>query len=65
MADLPPKQAAVLAFIKRRLKAGWAFPGYREIANHMGWKNDSSAVDCLERLKWRGLLPGTETSDGQ
>lgn len=59
MIDVPPRQAAALAFIHERLAQGRPFPTNREIADHMGWKNESSANDCLRRLQWRGLLPGT------
>ena len=54
--DLPPQQARVLAFIVATLGKRGRFPTGREIANHMGWRGEQSAYDCMCRLEWRGKL---------
>lgn len=53
---LPPKQQAVLEFIQGELDAGRKFPTVGSIAKFMGWANEGSAYDCLNRLAWRGAL---------
>lgn len=45
-----PKRAAVLEFIKAELRAGRTFPTTERVAAHMGWKNTSSAFNCLDNL---------------
>lgn len=57
--EIPPRQAAVLEFIKDKTANGGRFPRLSEIADHLGWQNENSARDCLERLVWRGLLKRT------
>lgn len=53
---LPRRQVEVLALIDARLSKSRPFPSLREIADAMGWKNEASAADCLNRLVWRGKL---------
>ena len=53
---LPPRQAAVYDFIIARTANGGRFPSMREIVDQMGWQDDHSARDCLERLTFRGKL---------
>ena len=45
-----PSKERVLAFIKDEVAAGRGFPNAVRIATHMGWKNESSAYDCLYSL---------------
>jgi SOS-response transcriptional repressor LexA len=59
---LPPRQAELLAFIRARIAADAPLPTQREIADYMGWKNESSAADALMRLAWRGAIPPEWTS---
>lgn len=51
-----PQQDAVLAYIKRKTRNGRPFPRPTDIAQHMGWANEASARNCLERLLHRGKL---------
>jgi hypothetical protein len=55
-AAVPQRQQQVLDFIDAQLKAGKPFPGTGAIARHMGWKAEASALDCLYRLAWRGMV---------
>jgi hypothetical protein len=47
-----PKRKRVLEYIEAELKAGHTFPSMRRIADHMGWQNESSARDAVEKLCW-------------
>lgn len=59
MTKPSPQQARVLDFIKARDGVGQPFPTRREIADHMGWKNVSGALDCLHALSANGYLERT------
>jgi hypothetical protein len=50
-----PQRDRVLAFIKERV-AHNGFPSMREIADHMGWKNKSGAIDACHYLVAEGHL---------
>ena len=51
---LPTRQAQLLAFIDQRIAETGKFPSGSEMCLHMGWKNEGSVYDCLNRLVWRG-----------
>ncbi len=53
---LPPKRLAVYDFIKAKTQSENEFPTSSDIAAHMGWKNITSANDCLNALVGRGLV---------
>lgn len=52
---IPPRQAAVLEFIRREVGVGGRFPHAGSIARYMGWTDDR-VHDCLERLVFRGAV---------
>ncbi len=56
---LPDKQQQVYDYITSEVDAGKRFPSMHAIARFMGWKSDSSAIDCLDRLVYRGKLRRT------
>lgn len=56
MMDLSPQRAAVLDFIRRRVRTGRGFPTRGEIARHMGWKNETSVYQVLQALHGLGHL---------
>lgn len=59
MKALTHRQEAVLDFIKREDAAYGRLPTAQRIAQYMGWKNDSSARECLQRLAQKGHLEST------
>lgn len=59
LGPLPSRQAAVLDFIVQQIQDGRRFPAAITIARHMGWSQESSARNCLERLQWRGKVKRT------
>jgi hypothetical protein len=50
------QQSKVLGFATEEVREGRPFPTLRKIASHMGWKNETSARDCLRKLEWRGKV---------
>lgn len=52
MIPLTKQQARALAFIASRK----VFPSLLDIAGHVGWKNASSARECLETLVCKGMV---------
>lgn len=56
VGTIAPRQAELLAFIDETLSQKKRFPSPAEMAQHMGWKNEGSVFDCLDRLVWRGYL---------
>lgn len=56
MEPLSEKQREVLEFIRRCVKENGVFPNATAVAVHMGWKNETSASDCLSRLAAKGYL---------
>ena len=62
---LPAQQQKALDYIRAVVAASGKFPSLREIADHMGWRVESSALDCLCRLQWRGRVVREPVSLGQ
>ncbi len=46
----PPQRAKALAFIQAESTKPRGFPTVKQIAAHMGWRNEQSARDCLSGL---------------
>ena len=42
-----PRRTQAFEFIQAEIAAGRSFPSAQSLANHMGWKHQSSARDCL------------------
>ena len=61
----PPQRATVLAFIKAEVAAGHPFPAPRDIAKHMGWRNEGSAREVLQKLAADGHLTMRRIRDGR
>lgn len=57
-----PRTAEALEFIRGFVRLRKRFPRNDEIASHMGWKNDTSATDCLTRLVVQGHIVRHEES---
>ncbi len=51
-----PPRVEVLRFIRDRVWAGNGFPTYQEIAQHMGWRQLSTARETLRLLAAEGYL---------
>ncbi len=49
---LTPSQCKVLVFISSQEK----IPSMKAIASHVGWKTNSSALDCLQTLVCAGYV---------
>lgn len=56
MSRPAPNREKLLRFIKAEIAAGRPFPSKRALAEHMGWKNQSSAADALWALVRVGHL---------
>lgn len=54
----PKQQRYVLAFCRRRMKAGKGFPEIDEIRRYMGWQTRQAVSDCLGRLEAKGMVRG-------
>lgn len=50
--ELTPQRLKLLEFVAGREP----FPSRREIADHMGWKNESSAGEVIRWLAYHGLV---------
>ena len=62
---LPGQRQRVLDFIKAELAAGRSWPSIDTITSHMGWKERTSAINCLQKLCLTdGMLRRTWISDG-
>lgn len=61
---LPARQAEMLALIDDALASDGRFPTLATLTRAMGWKNEASARDCLDRLVWRGKLTRARNSAG-
>ncbi len=46
----PPRRAQLLAFVRLFVEDEGRWPTAREMANHMGWKNEGSVGDALSGL---------------
>lgn len=55
-SHLPLRQRQLLEFIDATLRTEKRFPRVAEMRDFMGWKNDTSVYDCLDRLRWRGYV---------
>ena len=53
---LGKSRRAAYQFIRDEVAAGRGFPSHTAIAEHMGWKNVGSAIDCLSALVRHRLL---------
>lgn len=49
-----PRTDEALEFIRGFVRLRKRFPRPDEISDHMGWKNRTSAIDCLTRLVVQG-----------
>lgn len=57
-----PRTNEALEFIRGFVRLRKRFPRNDEIAQHMGWKHDTSATDCLMRLVAQGHIIRHEES---
>ena len=56
MAHATPSLDRLLAFLLAEAAAGRPFPSPEQMRRHMGWKSTTGVLDCLMRLKIRGLV---------
>lgn len=51
-----PAQDEMIAFIAGQIALG-RIPSTANIRDHMGWKNNHSVGNCLDRIAARGMIP--------
>ena len=63
--DLPQRRRELYDFIAPTVRETGKLPGFQEMADHMGWKNPSSAVDVIRRLQDYDRVIRTNLKEGR